>query len=170
MTTEAEAQRILHERAAALSRHIDEEVRDTSRYIVFVLSGECYGLPVEGVREIVKELNITPVPGAPPAVEGVINLRGEILAVINLKKALGIEAVAGAGMERRIIVVGSGQVEAGLLVDFVSGIGEYAGADLDPPLMTLEKLKAEYLNGEIRSEDALIGILNLETILERRYE
>lgn len=177
---------ILRERARHLSQPVRKKIEKTARFIVFSLGNEYYGFEVKYAREAVKAERTKFVPCAPNFVEGVINLRGNIISVINLAKILNIEDLTHIG-ERWVIVVEVGQVEAALHVDAVKGVFDVSESSIEPLLVTLtqrprkhdegeavEKGKEVeesdrgsrmYLTGEVHIEDHLVGILNLEKIL-----
>ncbi|MFA5866387.1 MAG: chemotaxis protein CheW [Actinomycetota bacterium] len=166
MSKEAEFTQILRERAARLSQPVEEPPSDLTRVVVFRLGAELYGLEVAHVVEIFRPERLTPVPGAPIYIEGVTNLRGDIVTVIDLKAMLTGEARAGSFEEGRVLVGATGRDSAGLLVDEVIGIYDIRAASIDPPLTTLEKLAADHLVGEFKLEKEMVGLLNLTNILE----
>lgn len=160
---------ILHRRAQHLSRPVEEKREKTTKLIVFSLGEEFYGLGAEYAREIVHAERIAVVPCAPDFIEGVINLRGEIISVINLAKILNIHDKTRIG-ERWVIIVGAGSIEAALHVDFIKGVFDVPQSFIEPPLATLEQMPAQYLKGEARVDDMLVGILDLENILASKKE
>lgn len=134
--------------------------------LLFTLGGESYGFPLGRVREVVKPAPITPVPSIPEHILGVMNLRGEILPVLDPKRLLGL----GAGTptpEGRIIVVRAPGMVAGFLVDGVEDAIEVKGS-LEPPLATLPEERAVYLEGQVAHERRLVGVLKVEALLARR--
>ncbi len=157
---------MLRDRAARLSRPVEEQPSDLTRVVVFKLGSELYGLEVVHVVEIFRPERLTPVPGAPAYIEGVTNLRGDIITVIDLKAMLTGEARTASFAEGRVLVGATGRSSAGLLVDSVIGIHDIRAASIDPPLETLEKLAADHLVGEFKLENEMIGLLNLTNILE----
>lgn len=107
---------------AARSRHAGPALPDRQRLLVFVLDGSPYAVPVERVREIVRQRPITPMPHLPDEVLGVISLRGQVIQVLDPRRRLGLPAVA-AGAGARVVVAhdGEGRV-AGILVDAVEEV------------------------------------------------
>jgi purine-binding chemotaxis protein CheW len=156
---------ILRERAARLARVDAQEPVEITRIVVFGAGGERYGLDIDSVIEIFRPVAVTPVPGSAPSVQGVTNLRGDIVTVINVAAALGLAGRAASGRQRIILAAGNG-VTAGFLVDAVYGIQDIETATIDPPLTTLENVKAEHLLGEFKLEDNLVGLLNADNLLE----
>ena len=125
---------ILDARARLLARVPDEPPRagELLELVVFVLGGERYGIESRFVREVARLTRFTPVPGTPPFVLGVTNLRGEILALFDLRHLLGI-AVQGVTDLGRIVVMGEHRREFGLLADAASEILSVPGASLAQP-------------------------------------
>ncbi len=160
---EEEKMKILHQRAIRLSQIEEEEKEEKVNVVILILNDEWYGIPVENVREILKRGEITRVPCAPPEVIGIINLRGEIISIIDLKKVLGLELTSSA-LGSQIIIVQVSDLKFGLLVDFVSDLVGVNIKSLESPLPTIEKAKAEYIYGEIIIDKRLVGILNVEKI------
>jgi purine-binding chemotaxis protein CheW len=97
--------------------------------VVFVLAGERYGIESRFVREVARLTRFTPVPGTPPFVLGVTSLRGEILALFDLRPLLGVVAVGVTDLGR-IVVLGEHRREFGLLADSASEIACVAAAGL----------------------------------------
>ncbi len=157
---------VLRERAVRLSQPVEEPPSDLTRVVVFRLGGELYGLEVVHVVEIFRPERLTPIPGAPTYIEGVTNLRGDIVTVIDLKALLTGEARTASFKDGRVLVGATGRDSAGLLVDEVISIHDIRAASIDPPLHTLEKLAAGHLVGEFKLENEMVGLLNLTNILE----
>lgn len=114
---------------------------------------EHYALPVEEVAEVVAYGQLTPVPGAPPEVMGVHNLRGQILPVVDLAGPLGLDATEPA----RVVVAESGERRAGLAVDAVVDVGEL------PPAS--ERPESPHLSGAVLVDGTLVGVLDVGSIL-----
>src|SRR5512146_1278568 len=97
----------------------------------FRVGQETYGMPIGAVQEILRPLPVTPVPGAPAHVEGVINLRGRIISVIDLRKRCG--APAEPNRKNRILVAESAGRRVGLMVDAASEVLRIPESTIDPP-------------------------------------
>jgi purine-binding chemotaxis protein CheW len=149
------ARAILQERARALARPPAEKPADSELLpvVTFTLGNEHYALEARHVREVVRFTEYTPVPGTPAFLVGVFNLRGEILAVIDLRKFFGV-AEKGVTDLSRILVLGGDRPEFGVLADAVAEVVALrAGEVLEPP-ETVAGIGREYLRGVTR--DALI--------------
>jgi purine-binding chemotaxis protein CheW len=116
--------------------------------------GEHYALRVEGVREIARRDRVTPVPGAPPAVLGVWNLRGDVVAAIDLAAMLGLAPDGGEG---RVIVVEDGELRAGLAVEEVLDVAALPEA--------LEPVDSRYLAGAALVDRTQVGVIDLPALL-----
>jgi purine-binding chemotaxis protein CheW len=114
--------------------------------VEFQLAQERYALEQRHVREVCPFDSLTPLPCVPPHVMGIVNLRGQILPVLNLKKFFDLPE-AGITDLHMIIVLRSGDVEIGLLADVVLGISVIDDAVLQPTLPTLTGIRSQYLKG-----------------------
>jgi purine-binding chemotaxis protein CheW len=120
------------DRAASALPH---EHAAAGKYLTFSLDRESYGLPVLRVREIIRLTDITPVPQMPPHIRGVINLRGKIIPVVDLRVRFGFPPALPS--ERTCIVVVQvagglgGQMQLGLIVDDVQEVTQISGADIE---------------------------------------
>lgn len=125
---------LLDERARLLARVPEEPPRagEELELVGFVLAGERYGIESRFVREVARLTRFTPVPGTPAFVLGVTNLRGEILALFDLRHLLGVTA-DGVTDLGRIVVLGEHRPEFGLLADAASEILSVPGASLAQP-------------------------------------
>jgi chemotaxis signal transduction protein len=125
-------------------------------YVRMRLATERYAIPVDRVREVTRAEGLTPVPGAGPAVLGVCNLRGQVLPVLDLARALGVGAQADPQL---LLVVEDGGRRTGLTVDEVTGVERLPDV--------LEDAESELLAGAVLTEDALIGVLDVTRLLDR---
>jgi purine-binding chemotaxis protein CheW len=127
------ARTVLEERARLLARVPPEPPRagEVLELVGFVLSGERYGIESRFVREVARLTRFTPVPGTPPFVLGVTNLRGEILGLFDLRHLLGIVA-QGVTDLGRIVVLGEHRREFGLLADAASEVLYVPTASIAP--------------------------------------
>jgi purine-binding chemotaxis protein CheW len=150
---------ILEERARALAHHTDESaVEATISVLTFHLAKEIYAVPVELVREIRPLNRLTRVPFAPDFVEGVMNLRGNLLTLINLRRFLGITTERSD--LQMVMVVEANGLEIGILTDRVSDVLTLPFSDLKPAPMNT--LAASYIDGV--SAEGII-VINLIALL-----
>jgi purine-binding chemotaxis protein CheW len=159
----AEKQRILKARARALAQTPEERVepKDYFEVLEFSLAYERYALETSLVREVHPLKELTPLPCTPPFILGVINLRGQILAIIDLKRFFNLPE-KGLSDLNKVIILRRGRLEVGLLADAVAGVRTISWPEVQAPLPTLEGLSPDYLKGV--TKEALI-ILDAEKIL-----
>ena len=154
---------ILKKRAALLSREAARP--DTSEtyleVIEFILAYERYAIETAFIREVYPLKDITILPGTPPFLLGVINLRGQILPVINLKTFFELPDKGLADLNK-VLVVNSDKKELGVLADRIEGISRLALSRLQTSLPTLSGIRAEYTKGI--TEEHLI-VLDIQKIL-----
>jgi purine-binding chemotaxis protein CheW len=158
-----EKQRILQERARALAREPDTgaEPLNYLEVLEFSLAYERYALETFWVREVYPLTEFTPLPGAPPFLLGLINVRGQILSVVDLKRFFNLTEKGLSDLNKVIILRREG-LEVGLLADAVTGVRSVPLTGMQASLPTLEGLSPDYLKGITR--DALI-VLDAEKIL-----
>jgi purine-binding chemotaxis protein CheW len=127
---------------------------------------ETLGLPISLVREIVRVPEITPVPNAPDHIEGVINLRGKVIAVLDLGKRIG-EAPVERNSKSRIVVVELEERLAGLLVNSASEVLRIAPSEVVAPEVLFPNEDVSYITGVGKLHDRLIILLDLARILQQ---
>jgi purine-binding chemotaxis protein CheW len=140
---------------------------ETLRLIVFRLSQEWYGVEITKVKEVIKVGKITYLPSCPDHIAGIVNLRGYILSVTDLKPILGLPHEE-LTEKAKIIAIESDFFETGFLVDEVFESIEVPLSKIEPPLPTLPAERAKYLVGQCQADDKLIGIVNVERVSEKR--
>lgn len=135
--------------------------------VVFQLSNETYGIEISAVHEIIRMQSITKVPRTPSFVEGVINLRGRIVPVIDLHKRFELP-LEEETVHSRIIVVEVKGVTVGMIVDSVSEVLRIPQSSIDPPPPAITGgIETEYLRGVGKWKENLIILLNLERVLDK---
>lgn len=150
------ARRILKARARELAREPERSVsaEETVEVIEFDLANEQYAFPLAQVREVSLLHDLTPVPCTPAFVLGIINLRGEIRTVIDLRKFFDLPG-EGITELNKVILIQNGDTELGILADAIGSVRRLANADLQPALPTLTDVRADYLRG-ITSERLVV--------------
>jgi len=135
------------------------------QYVVFHLAGQRYGAPIEVVREVTYLTPVTPLPGAPAHVEGVVDLRGEVIPVINLHRRLGIPDGDAQG-DRRLMVLSLGQRSAAVVVDEVDQVLNLPTEAVLPPDPSMHLPGQAYVSGIARdSGGGLVVMLDLGGLL-----
>jgi len=137
------------------------------KYLTFFLEREEYGLEILKVREIIGMMDITPVPRTPKFVCGVINLRGKVIPVVNLRTKFGMETIETNG-ETCIIVVQAEDIEMGIVVDRVSEVIDIPTSAIQPPPAFGNKgISISYLLGIGKTEETIKLLLNIDKVLSR---
>lgn len=136
----------------------------THHLVTFNLGKEEFGVDIGSVQEIIRATDITPVPGAPGHVRGVINLRGKIIPVVDLRKRFDLpDAEAGDG--QRIVVVELGEKRLGMLVDNVSQVIKVPSTIVEVIPDEATSLDGNYIKGIGKLENRLIIMLDLNNSL-----
>ena len=129
-----------------------------TQLVVFSLGSEGYGLPITQVQEIIRYTRPRTIPSAPPSVRGVINLRGKIIPVVDLKARL--QVAGGDAEESKIVIVEAGAVTAGLIVDDVD---EVITVDADA-LEAAPTGEVGYISAVAKVGDRLLVLLDVEAM------
>lgn len=136
----------------------------SGKYLSFVLGDEEYGLKILKVREIIGLMEITSVPQTPEFIKGVINLRGKVIPVIELRLKFGMEP-AEYTEETCIIVVDIGQSMMGILVDTVSEVLDITADQIEPPPVFGSKINTEFILGMGKIKDKVKILLEIDKVL-----
>ncbi|MCL6447819.1 MAG: chemotaxis protein CheW [Armatimonadetes bacterium] len=126
---------------------------NNNQLVVFKVADHDYALPILETREIIRLVQITPLPNMPAYLKGVINLRGRIVPVVDLRLKLGLQAKE-MNCEAKIIVVDHNNRYVGLIVDKVSGVGYFNEDEFESLSDDLEN-RDEAVSGIVRKENAL---------------
>jgi purine-binding chemotaxis protein CheW len=132
----------------------------------FRIGRETFGLPIAMVREIVRVPEITSVPNAPDYIEGVINLRGRIIPVVDLRKRFG-EKVIEKSKRNRIVVVELESRAIGLIVNSASEVIKIPPSDIEAPHSVFQEGELNYITGVGKFRGRLVMMLDLSKILQR---
>lgn len=136
-----------------------------SMYVTFKLGDEYCGFPIGNVISIEKLQSKARVPNAPSYLEGVINLRGEVIAVINLRKKLGLPEIP-MDKDSRIIIINYDEITAGIIVDSSSEVIEIDAKNIDNPLLTETNKNHKYIKGIGKIDSGIVTILKIEEIFK----
>jgi purine-binding chemotaxis protein CheW len=131
----------------------------------FQVGRETYGVPITSLHEIVRVPEITAVPDAPDYMEGVINLRGKIVSVIDLRKRLGEKQVK-SGRRNRILVVDHNGRLSGLIVDSASEVVKIPASDVEPSPTSLHEGGLNCVTGLAKYQGRLIVLLDMTKLLD----
>jgi purine-binding chemotaxis protein CheW len=132
--------------------------------VTFNLSKEEFGVDIRRVQEINRMIDITRVPNAPYYVEGVVNLRGKIIPVVDLGKKLNLEAKIPDKATRIIVIELEGMV-LGFIVDSVSEVLRIPAASVEPPPTMTVGAESGFIQGVVKIDDRLLILLDLKKTL-----
>jgi len=134
--------------------------------IGFSIGRETFGVPIERVHQIVGVPEITAVPDSPDCVEGVINLRGKIVSIVDLRKRFGEKEIRSHRKNRVLVVEVQGKM-VGLIVDSASEVLKIPHADIEQPPNVFEEGDLNYVTGVGKLNGRLIILVDLTKILQR---
>jgi purine-binding chemotaxis protein CheW len=132
--------------------------------VTFVLKGEVYGINVMQVQEVLRVSEIAPVPGAPPYVMGIINLRGNVVTVIDTRGRFGLQSTE-LDDASRIIVIESEKQVVGMLVDAVAEVVELHESEIDVAPNVGNEESSRYIQGVATRDSKLLILVDLNKLL-----
>ncbi|MCQ2575526.1 MAG: chemotaxis protein CheW [Treponema sp.] len=138
--------------------------------VTFQLGEELYGVDIMDVKEIVRLQNVRVIPNAPYYVEGIINLRGEIIPIIDLHKRFRIEALASdeSDFEGGFIILNIEGNKMGIIIDKVARVVTVKGEDVKEPPQMISGIGSEYIEGVIREETGYLIMLNIRKLFNAK--
>ncbi|PLX99306.1 MAG: chemotaxis protein CheW [Desulfuromonas sp.] len=142
----------------------EETSRKEIQLACFQVGDQLYALDILRIKEVIRPQKLTPVPKAPRFIEGVINLRGAVIPVVDLRRRFDQPVVDGGHKNRTIISVLAGKV-IGLMVDEVAEVRTFTRQEIQPAPRFLKGQEADYFLGVCQRDEDLVMILNLEKIL-----
>ena len=138
---------------------------NTVELATFYVGEALCGMDILKVQEINKLIEMTRVPQAPEYVLGILNLRGEIVTIVDLGKKLRLKSTEMSDKTRNIIVNSNGE-HIGLMVERISDVIQAEWANVEAPPANIGGVQGKYFTGVFKTEDRLIGILDVEKVLE----
>lgn len=136
--------------------------------VTFQLGQELYGVDIMDVKEIVKIQNIRPIPNAPYYVEGIFNLRSEIIPVISLHKRFRIEQIERTDEDEEdqggFIILNIDGIKIGIIIDRIERVVQVKNEEIKPPPQMLAGIGTEYIHGVIRQENGYLIILDIRRV------
>ena len=133
------------------------ELHSKNNYISFYLNNDTYCIALDYVTEVLKDTLITNVPGTPECIEGIMNLRGDYITVVNLKKLLNIQCEQNSNEKKPVIIIYANELRIALLIDKINELFEFQDSELLAP-------KDSYFANEFIRDGVLYTILNIEKI------
>lgn len=162
-STPAGKKEILRARAMELARETADgsAAEETLEVVEFLLAQERYGIESSYIREIYPLKELTPVPGTPRFVLGIINVRGQILSVIDIKKFFDLPE-RGLSNLNKVIILRNDTMEFGILADLIVDVRSIPASQIQPSLPTLTGIREQYLKGVTREH---LVILDADRLL-----
>jgi purine-binding chemotaxis protein CheW len=148
----------------AMSETVKKQDDELIQLVTFSIGEEEFGVDILKVQEIIRTMEITKVPRAPEFVEGVINLRGKVIPIVDLRKRFGLET-RDHDKHTRIIVIEINQMIVGFVVDSVSEVLRIPANTVEPPPPVVSGLESEYISGVGKLQDRLLILLDLNRLL-----
>lgn len=142
---------------------INEKKSEKKEFLIFHVDELICGVFLDSVQEVNKHLDITQVFLAPPTVRGIINLRGDILTLIDLRQCFGFQPEEITNSTRNVVIRNQEEL-AGLLVDSIEDIVSASADDVLPAPPHLQGQLGDFVKGVYRMQDRLISILNVEKL------
>lgn len=145
---------------------MDQEKKtvDEMQAVVFVLNNSYYGVPILQVQEIVKMTEITKLPNTPKFVEGIVNLRGQIIPIIDLRRRFNLPA-AEVDENWKILILKIEEVQFGVMVDQISEVEKVPTSLIEVPPKVVSGVRGEFINGIAKTNERLLILLDIEKIL-----
>jgi purine-binding chemotaxis protein CheW len=157
-------QQILRSRSESLRQAVDTQDTVGVPITVIRLAGEYFGLSLETVHEFTDIRKVTPVPCCPPHILGNMNLRGEIVTLVDISQAVNL-LIDSSNFRRKAIVVRMDDVVAGIAVDEIVDVIHLDLTQISTVPVAIHSASDEYLQGVASYQDKMIGIINLSKIL-----
>ena len=147
-----------------MSQAASNQGEATSRWVTYQLENETYGIDVMQIREVLRSPEISPVPGAPHYVLGIINLRGNVVAIIDTRSRFGLprREVDDAS---RIVILEAGDFVVGFLVDSVSEVAELDNSKIEPPPDTGSGDASKFISGLYNRKEGLLILIDANKLL-----
>ena len=163
----ASAEEVLRDRAASLAREAEQSAEvDLLSLLLFRVADEWYAVPLSDVREIMQDFSITPIPCVPDFIQGVTNVRGEILSVTEAARLMRVSGPAPSAVAAApAVVIAAEGVATALIVDEIGDIAEVAEHDVEPPVSAADRIRSEFVSASIEIEGRVVALANTERIL-----
>ena len=140
---------------------------DANQLVTFQLGEELYGVNIMDVKEIVRVQAIRAIPNAPVYVEGIFNLRSEIIPIINLHKRFHLKKLVNSEEDELLsgfVIIDIDGMKLGIIIDRISRVITIENEDIQPPPQMLSGIGAEYIQGVVRQEHGYLIILDIRDL------
>ncbi|MDH3760613.1 MAG: chemotaxis protein CheW [Gammaproteobacteria bacterium] len=147
-----------------MTEQLANDLQGQMQYVTFTLEDEIYGINVMQVQEVLREIEVAPVPGAPHYVTGIINLRGNVVSVIDARTRFGL-AQKESTPYTRIIVIEAQQQIIGILVDSVAEVVDIEMSEIETAPNVGNDETARYIDGVVSRDEKLLILVDLNKLL-----
>jgi purine-binding chemotaxis protein CheW len=140
---------------------------DQNQLVTFQLGEELYGINIMDVKEIVRVQTIRAIPNAPVYVEGIFNLRSEIIPIINLHKRFHLKRAVNSEEDELLsgfVIIDLDGMKLGVIIDRISRVVTIEKEDIQPPPQMVSGIGAEYIQGVVRQDQSYLIILNIRDL------
>ncbi|MCL2763506.1 MAG: chemotaxis protein CheW [Treponema sp.] len=144
---------------------------EANQLVTFQLGEELYGINIMDVKEIVRVQAIRAIPNAPAYVEGIFNLRSEIIPIINLHRRFHLKKLINSEEDELLsgfVIIDIDGMKLGIIIDRISRVITIEKEDVQPPPQMLTGIGAEYIRGVVRQEEGYLIILNIRDLFNPR--
>ena len=145
----------------------DVNKTESRQLVTFQLGEELYGVNIMDVKEIVRVQAIRPIPNAPAYVEGIFNLRSEIIPIINLHKRFHLRKLVTSEEDELLsgfIIIDIDGMKLGIIIDRISRVVTVEKEDIQPPPQMFSGIGAEYIEGVVRQEEGYLILLGIRDL------
>ncbi len=146
-----------------MAQEHESAVQDKLQYVTFNLEREVYGVNVMQVQEVLRKVEVAPIPGAPHYITGIINLRGNVVSVINARSCFGLPSIDTTSSARIVVVEVQDQV-IGILVDEVSEVIDIDFSEITTTPSIGNQETSRYIDGVINKGDELLILIDLNKL------
>ncbi len=143
----------------------DQVSGDVYRFLEFTLGSEDYAIPLLSVREVISVPETTPIPKAPSHFLGIMNLRGQVISVVDLRTKLKIKGKEN-NAEESVIIVDINGMNLGIVVDSINKVLAFTDEEVNEVPEIETQVNAEYIQGVYRKEDSLTVLLDVAKVLD----
>jgi len=150
----------------SVAKEKEEQGRSRCKYLIFTLGEERYGILLSSVKEVIGFAEITSIPQVPKFFKGIINLRGKIISLVDLRIKLGLAEQDYQAKKTSVIIVEIGEVVMGVIVDNVEEVSSYEEGQIERELEIQSQLSREYLQGVSKTgEGKMVLLIDMSKIL-----
>lgn len=142
-----------------------QDNEDRVSFLVFNLADETFAIEVEKAREVIRVPKLSWIPGSHESVKGVINLRGSVIAVLDLAYLLGLPSSEELGRDCRVIIIDSAGMMVGMLVDSVNEVAAVAPSEMGHTMRTLDEQQRNIVVSQTTVKDKIVGVLDIDQVV-----